>query len=222
VTAAAVKSAKKQRLVRGEPVIRRIMSATLRELARSGYAAMRIESVADRARVNKTTIYRRWPTKDALLRATLLSLADRHERSPLPDTGSLQSDLGVMVRRTLRVANSAETRVIARLFATESSTSELGRIAESVRASRDAGMLSVLRRASERGELRADVDPNFVFQTMRSASVQMLLHSGQLDESFVEQLLDLLLVGALATQPTVKKTRRASPGPARQRTPSSR
>jgi AcrR family transcriptional regulator len=219
---AAVKSTKKQRLVRGEPVIRRIMRATLRELARSGYAALRIENVADRARVNKTTIYRRWPTKEALLRATLLSLADRHESIPLPDTGSLQSDLGLLVRRTLRFANSAETRVIARLFATESSTSELGRIAESVRTSRDAAVLNVLRRANERGELRAGVDPSFVFQIMRSASIQMLLHSGQLEESFVEQLLDLLLVGALAAKPAVKKPARAASSPARPRAPGSR
>lgn len=220
MTSAVVKSAKK-RVVRGEPVIRRIMRAALRELSRAGYQAMRIENVADRARVNKTTIYRRWPTKEALLRATLLSLAEQHESLPLPDTGSLRSDLALMFRRTLRFANSTEMRVVARLFTTESASSELGRIAESVRASRDDGMLSVLRRASERRELRAEVDPNFVFQVIRSASIQLILRSAQLDETFVERLLDLLLVGALATKPATQKTGRAAPGAARRRAPSS-
>jgi DNA-binding transcriptional regulator YbjK len=44
-----------------------ILAATFRELIDSGYAAMSVEAVAARAGVNKTTIYRRWPTLDDLV-----------------------------------------------------------------------------------------------------------------------------------------------------------
>ena len=62
-------AAKKRALVRGEPVVRGILAAALEELASAGYRALRIEDVATRAGVNKTTVYRRWPTKEDLVRA---------------------------------------------------------------------------------------------------------------------------------------------------------
>jgi AcrR family transcriptional regulator len=37
------------------------VEATAEELSRVGYAAMRVEDVAARSGVHKTTIYRRWP-----------------------------------------------------------------------------------------------------------------------------------------------------------------
>src|SRR5687768_18582581 len=46
---------------RSEQVVNRVLDASVAELARSGYAAFRMESVADEAKVNKTSIYRRWP-----------------------------------------------------------------------------------------------------------------------------------------------------------------
>jgi AcrR family transcriptional regulator len=48
-------------------VVRGVMEATLAELALTGYGALRIEDVAVRAGVNKTTVYRRWPTKEELV-----------------------------------------------------------------------------------------------------------------------------------------------------------
>src|SRR5262245_16386487 len=68
----AKRSGGKGPLVRGEAVVRGILAAALEELARTGYGALRIEGVAARAGVNKTTVYRRWATKENLVRAALL------------------------------------------------------------------------------------------------------------------------------------------------------
>ena len=64
----------KRELVRGEPVVQRVLDATIAEMARVGYRALRIEDVAARAGVNKTTVYRRWPEKGALLREALAAM----------------------------------------------------------------------------------------------------------------------------------------------------
>src|SRR6266487_2194893 len=75
---------------RSRRVVDEILRATAEELSTSGYAGLRIEDVAARSGVNKTTIYRRWPRKSDLVSAALLHLwADE---AP-PDTGSLREDL---------------------------------------------------------------------------------------------------------------------------------
>ena len=47
---------------RSARVVARVLETTLEVLGRDGFAGLRIEDVAGRAGVNKTTIYRRWPT----------------------------------------------------------------------------------------------------------------------------------------------------------------
>jgi len=49
--------------------------------------------VASRAAVNKTTIYRRWPSRAALVTALVDRMRAPLRASPLPDTGRLESDL---------------------------------------------------------------------------------------------------------------------------------
>jgi F420H(2)-dependent quinone reductase len=61
------------------------------ELARVGFPGLTIEGVAWAANVNRTTIYRRWPCKGALLLAVIEPLLERFDRDP--DTGSLDGDL---------------------------------------------------------------------------------------------------------------------------------
>ncbi|WP_405697472.1 TetR/AcrR family transcriptional regulator [Streptomyces sp. NBC_01185] len=68
-----------------------IMRTTLELGQEIGYAKLSIEAVAARAGAGKHTIYRRWPSKGALLLDSLLSL---HE--PIldyPDTGDIVADL---------------------------------------------------------------------------------------------------------------------------------
>src|SRR5262245_40571303 len=50
-----------------------------------------IESVARGSCVHETTIYRRWPTREALLVYALDARSDRD--LPIPNTGSLRGDL---------------------------------------------------------------------------------------------------------------------------------
>ncbi len=73
---------------RGEAVTEAVMLCTLDELASHGLSDLSVERIADAAEVNKTTIYRRWPTREALVAGALeyvmLDLDDR-----LVDTGSL-------------------------------------------------------------------------------------------------------------------------------------
>src|SRR3954447_26979467 len=68
-----------------------VLDAAFAELDEHGYASFSIEAVARRSGVHKTTIYRRWPTREALLVYALDSRSDRH--LPVPNTGSVRADL---------------------------------------------------------------------------------------------------------------------------------
>lgn len=194
---------------RGESVVQNVLGATLSELSRVGYATLRIEDVAQRAVVNKTTIYRRWPTKPDLVRAALLSLSESMVEQPIPDTGSVRADLLELIRRTEAFTRTAVGRAIVRLISAESPRSELGRIAESARQRHDAAPLAILKRAQRRGELRKDLDTELLFEVLRSTCAQQMLQKGRLGRAFVGQLVDLLLRGGLAASPPSRPPSRA-------------
>src|SRR5580704_702465 len=79
---------------RGRPrdraVDQRVLSAAWGLLHAGGYPALNVDDVAERAGVAKTTLYRRWPTKDHLAIAAAAQILGE---VPIPDTGNLRGDL---------------------------------------------------------------------------------------------------------------------------------
>jgi AcrR family transcriptional regulator len=65
---------------RGRALERALYEATLAELAAVGYAGLTMEGIAARAHTGKAALYRRWSTKQALVRAALL-----YALPPLPE-----------------------------------------------------------------------------------------------------------------------------------------
>jgi TetR/AcrR family transcriptional regulator, regulator of autoinduction and epiphytic fitness len=82
-----------------------ILSAALEELGEIGYGGFTIESVAARARVGKSTIYRHWPDKLALIAAAFQTF---HESS-LPDveSGSPREKVARVLRHVATVVSSS-------------------------------------------------------------------------------------------------------------------
>ncbi len=183
---------------RGSRVVERVLSATLRELARIGYGALSIEEVAAAAGVNKTTVYRRWPTRAALVRAALGSM--REQVTCAPNTGSLRSDLLSMARSILAFASSAEGHSVIRMVFAESMEPELAEIASSLRRERDAVPKAMVEAAIQRGELPKGADTLLLMETLFGSIVhRMFLTREPVDSLFLERLIDLLLLGATAT-----------------------
>ena len=67
-----------------------ILHATLELFADEGFDAMSIEAIAERAGVGKTTIYRRWDSKEELMLDAARSL---QAEFPIVDTGNLRDDM---------------------------------------------------------------------------------------------------------------------------------
>ncbi len=196
----AAHSASRRRAPRGAHVVRRTLDATLDELARVGYASLRIEDVADRAGVNKTTIYRRWPTKDTLVRDALLSLAESFDGFVVPDSGSLRGDITVIIKRQLAFARSPKGRAIVRVLNEATPDDNLVAITRSLRGNGELVIRAVLERARAQGSLRAGVDFSLFVQLLQVACDRLRTHPAGAGPKLVKGLVDLLLDGALAHQ----------------------
>ncbi|MDC0666115.1 TetR/AcrR family transcriptional regulator [Nannocystis radixulma] len=189
--------AKTQALVRGEPVVRGVLAATLREAARAGYHGLRIEDVAALAGVNKTTVYRRWPSKQELVRDALMSIAS--ETFAVAGTGSLRGDMLAIARRIGELAAHPQFRGLFRLFVVEGDDPDMMAIVKSVRAILETGPRAILEAAEARGEIAPGVDPKLLFDVFGAAiNRRLFLERAQLDDEYLQRLIDLLLHGALA------------------------
>lgn len=184
-------------LVRGEPVIRNVLTAALAEVARAGYHGLRIEDVAARAGVNKTTVYRRWPTKQELVRDALLSITT--ETFSAPDTGSLRTDLLAVARRNAALVAKPEHQGVFRIFVAEGEDAELTAIVRSLRQAFELVPREVLAAAEARGEIGPGVDSRLLFEIFGAAlNWWLLFERAPLDEAWLERMIDMLLHGALA------------------------
>ena len=173
-----------------------VLEAALAELAEAGYAALGFEAVARRAGVHKTTLYRRWGTRENLLLDAMLQLGT--ERVPIPDTGSLRGDLLQFGREVAAGAGTPEVQAIIRAVASvgeqDPALAEASRRFWSTRTEVDAEMVD---RAIARGEIPRETDRHLVIEAMLGAMYFRVLLTGQeLDDEFLEGLADMVATGA--------------------------
>jgi AcrR family transcriptional regulator len=173
-----------------------IFDAALELLADKGYDGLTIEGVAERARVNKTTIYRWWPSKPALLGAALID-------APLlgfevPDTGSLRGDLEALVRigLTLFTTPPAAQIAVAALGAASRSP-ELAAHARAFFADRLDRERPIFERAVARGELAPDTDPMLLMDLLGGVVwLRVVLRQMPVEDDFVTRAVSIVLDGA--------------------------
>jgi AcrR family transcriptional regulator len=192
--------------------VERVVAATFDELSRVGYAAMRVEDIAARSGVNKTTIYRRWPTKAELLTSAVIEAAKAHV--PVVDTGSLRADLqtSLLAAFKLRPYEQGILRVIQMERSVEEVDAFARRMSDQLRAVR----IAIVRRGIARGELPRGVDVPLVVDLVSAPVQRALLFNEQLDGDTISRMLDVVLAGAAAdaaaralTNRSAKAARRA-------------
>jgi AcrR family transcriptional regulator len=145
---------------------RAILEATLEILREHGYRGLTIDGVAAKAGVGRPTVYRRWPSKPALVVAALVDSS--RLAVPAPDTGSLRRDLIAIQRHQVELMNSPDNRrVTAGLIADLTNDPDLAEsYVTQYLAPRRATVWQVLQRGADRGELAPDVDFAFVYDLL--------------------------------------------------------
>ena len=180
---------------RSERVVRAVLGAAAKELARAGYAALRMDDVAAAAGVNKTTVYRRWPTKPDLVRATMMSLSEGARVTP--DLGSIRADLLQLIGEHLTRMENPEKRCIARMITAEMDQPEVQELVRTLREEHFIPWKTVIARSIERGELPAGTDArlivDLVLGTVMSSVVRFQEHH---EPGYFAAVVELIVAGA--------------------------
>jgi len=180
---------------RSEESRQSILRSTLKLLKQGGFSELSIEAIAADANVGKTTVYRWWPTKAALVADAFSASADNELQ--FPDTGSLQSDMSLQMRRLIHVFRSKRGRVVAALLAGGQSDPELiEAFRERFLWPRRKQAYQTLQRGIDRGELPAGCDLDLILDSLYGPIyMRFLIRHDKLDEKFVDDLCALVLEG---------------------------
>jgi AcrR family transcriptional regulator len=174
-----------------------VLRATIEELARVGYSRLRVEAVAARSGVNKTTVYRRWPEKSNLVCAALRTVSGPPED---PDTGSVRDDLIASFRSGTRGWATERGRALLRVLAAERADPTVDRLARMLRERHVATRRLIVERGVGRRELPAGTDPDFLLEVLTSTiHTRVRQRTGPLDPSWLARVVDFALAGAGAT-----------------------
>jgi len=166
-------------------------------LGEKGYGGLSIEAVAQRSGVAKTTVYRRWPTRDELVADALDSRSDRNER--IPDTGSIRGDLkefceGVRAKLT---SNHGKAMLKSLVAAVDQSPEIVETVERFWRERRDVGG-DLIERWIRRGVLRPETDADLLVEAILAPIyLRVLLPGGPLTGDVLEGFIDLALDGVL-------------------------
>lgn len=198
MTSRAARPRTKEPKRRGSAVVSRVFEVTLQRLARVGFERLSVPEIAALAGVNKTSVYRRWPTKGDLVREALrASMGSTRE---VPNTGAVRSDLLELARVAAAFVESPLGMGLLRTLVAEGAAPEARELAASMlRRQETEAPRVVIKRAVARGELPARTDATLVLSTVAGAFMhRVLVEHGRLSRAFIERVIDLVLFGATA------------------------
>lgn len=134
-----------------------VYAATISELSARPYADISVETIAARAGVHKTTVYRRWGSKAELVAQALAGAAAA--AIEVPDTGQVESDLRALSRSVGAVLADPGGAAITRgLLAGAAESAEIAALMDRFWATRLAAISAIVDRAEVRGEIPRGTD----------------------------------------------------------------
>ena len=173
-----------------------ILRTTLQVLGKTGFSQLTIEEIAARARVGKATVYRWWPNKGALIADAFANSTVRQLH--FPDTGSVDTDMSQQMQQLIKIFSSPRGRIVSAILAAgQSDKSLISAFRERFLKPRRQEAYVTLRRGILRGELRKDVDPDLLLDSLYGPIyMRFLIQHDRLTPDFVDRLCSLVLGGA--------------------------
>jgi AcrR family transcriptional regulator len=174
-----------------------ILDATLALLTEVGYEQLSMEAVAGRSGAAKTTIYRRYRDKAALVAAAVEHRS--HATPPRPAAGDLRGDLLGLVTWLSRQIAEQQIGLLGALFAGMRSDARLAEEMRRILRRDEAAMTDEpLRDAIRHGEELSPRAAELFAEVAPAVIVHRIVIAGEAcDEPFLEHLVDDILLPLL-------------------------
>ena len=174
-----------------------ILDATLRLLDNDKMTvkSLSIEAIAKEAGVGKTTIYRWWPSKAAVV---IDAFVEHHiVQTPISDDVPVPEALRAHLTSLVEQYAGPRGRLVAQIIAeSQYDESTLHEFRERFWDGRRAATRALVERGVREGTLRGDLDPGVMVELMYSAVyVRLLFRYRELDRSFAEQIVATAMAG---------------------------
>lgn len=165
-----------------------VLAETNRLLAESGIGGVSIDEVSRRSGVSKTTIYRHWPSRSALLLDACSTMGAPMET---PDTGSLRGDITALAGQLAEHLRTARwAAVLPSIVDAAERDPELAEVQTRLQAAMMAPFLAAIERAKRRGELPRSARPAEVVATIVGPLFYRRWFSREpLDSAFVKSVV---------------------------------
>ena len=167
-----------------------LLSAAWSVLTEDGYPGFTYDAIAAQAHTSRAVLYRRWPQRDDLLRATL---AKYWQPLEVPDTGNLRDDAIEFLRGAADKRAGMITMISVQLAGyyrdSRTSPADLRNLLRP--PDRQSPFATIISHAVERGELADIPRPQRVvdlpFDLLRH---DMLMHMGPIPDDSIVEIVD--------------------------------
>jgi AcrR family transcriptional regulator len=175
-----------------------VFAATIEELSERAYADISIETIAARAGVHKTTVYRRWGTKAELISRALIGAAS--SRIQVPDSGNVETDLRLLARAVQAVLSLPEGAAITRALVVGAlASAEIAGLMDQFWAARLAAISAIVDRAIQAGQLPVGTDAALLMHAVAAPLYfQLLVTRALVTESDADRSAAAALTAATA------------------------
>lgn len=164
-----------------------VRDAAKAELLQNGILGLSHRAVADRAGVDPSTVYRRWPTRADLLADVLVSVSD--DAVAVPDTGGLESDLTAYLEQVAAaLSDPIHERLVRWAMAAGDGRDETADAAiAAFWTHRFQQAMIVIDRASDRGEAGSGLDGSRLIERLVAPVwFRLLVLRKPIDKAFLE------------------------------------
>ena len=176
-----------------------VLATTNELMSEAGIGGVSIDEVSRRSGVAKTTIYRHWPSRSALLLDACSRLGSPQAA---PNTGSLQGDLALLVGYLAEQLNAARwPTILPSIVDAAERDPEIAAMHARLQAGFAAPYLAVIDQAKARGEVLKGQDADIVAAIHGPLFYRRWYSREPIDKAFADGVVRMALAGLKPPKP---------------------
>jgi AcrR family transcriptional regulator len=172
----------------------RVLASAFDLLSENGVGGFSIDEVARRSGVAKTTIYRHWPSREALV---LDAASQISAEVAVPDTGSLEGDVTAILANLGHLLGTARwSSVVPSIVDVAERDPEFAAVHGTIQRGHAAPLRAVIERATGRGLIPAGTDPSGMISALIGPLYYRRWFSREpIDDQFVQMIVSNVVGG---------------------------